>query len=395
MTTINTADDFLKALDDNPALREAVRVRILDAELLQLPVKLDAFIAEQRQIVERFDQSIERFDAFIAEQRQANARFDAFIVEQRQANERFDAAIVDHGQIIARLDRSIECFDAFIAEQRRANARFDASISEHSQMIARLDRSIERFDAFIAEQRQANAEQRQANAEQRRINERFDTFIAEQRQANADQRQANAEQHRANEEQRQANEEQRQTNERFDAFIAEQRQVIERFDASIAEMRRMNDNAEARMNRMESDMGAVKGGHVRSRLKDFVPDFVEEMNCELTQVIDRKEVILLSRQIPNATSNERRSFRRADMVVLAGDSTANGEPVYLAVEASYTGSRNDTHRAQRNARFLTEVTGVRAIPVIASVRNTHEVTGLIESGLVRWYEIEERDIQSD
>ena len=33
MTTINTLDDFLQALDDNPTWRDAVRARILDEEL--------------------------------------------------------------------------------------------------------------------------------------------------------------------------------------------------------------------------------------------------------------------------------------------------------------------------------------------------------------------------
>ena len=47
MTTINTLDDFLKALDDNPTWRDAVRARILGEDVLQLPAKFDAFVEEQ------------------------------------------------------------------------------------------------------------------------------------------------------------------------------------------------------------------------------------------------------------------------------------------------------------------------------------------------------------
>ena len=255
MTTINTADDFLRALDANPAWRESVRARIMGEELLQLPAKFDAF-AERQQATN------ERIDAFIEEQRQINERFDRFIEEQRQINER-------------------------------------------------LDRSIEGIEG------------------------------------------------------------------------------------TLAELRRMNANAEARMNRMESDMGAVKGGHVRARLKEFVLDFTEVMNCEFPHILDRNELMLMCKRVTGATPAELLSFRRADMILLAGDRSANGEPVYLAAEASWTESQNDTDRARRNARFLTEATGIRAIPVIASVRNTREVTDLIESGHVRWYEVEERDIQAD
>ena len=54
MTTINNQDDFLEALRNNPAWREAVRPQILGDELLQLPVRFDAFAQE--------------FDAFSREQ---------------------------------------------------------------------------------------------------------------------------------------------------------------------------------------------------------------------------------------------------------------------------------------------------------------------------------------
>ena len=47
MTTINSVDDFLRALDANPSWREAVRARILGEELLKLPVKFETFSKHQ------------------------------------------------------------------------------------------------------------------------------------------------------------------------------------------------------------------------------------------------------------------------------------------------------------------------------------------------------------
>ena len=47
MTTINNQDDFLEALRNNPAWREAVWTLILGGELLRLPVRFDAFAREQ------------------------------------------------------------------------------------------------------------------------------------------------------------------------------------------------------------------------------------------------------------------------------------------------------------------------------------------------------------
>ena len=54
MTTINTPDDFLRALDENPQWRAAVRDRILGQELLNLPARFEAFM--------------QRMDAFIEQQ---------------------------------------------------------------------------------------------------------------------------------------------------------------------------------------------------------------------------------------------------------------------------------------------------------------------------------------
>ena len=70
MTTINTLDDFLQALDANPAWREAVRARILGDELLQLPVRFEAFVQEQK----AFNQ--EQKD-FIQEQKTWNTNAEA------------------------------------------------------------------------------------------------------------------------------------------------------------------------------------------------------------------------------------------------------------------------------------------------------------------------------
>ena len=50
MTTINSQEDFLRALSENPEWRAAVRAQILGDELLQLPAKFDAFVEEQKAV---------------------------------------------------------------------------------------------------------------------------------------------------------------------------------------------------------------------------------------------------------------------------------------------------------------------------------------------------------
>ena len=112
MVTINSLEDFLQALDDNPSWREAVRARILGEELLRLPAKFDAFVERQ----EAFN---ERQEAFNERQEATNKRLEASI-------ERLDAFVERQEAFNERLEASVERLEAFVEEQRVANANFTA-----------------------------------------------------------------------------------------------------------------------------------------------------------------------------------------------------------------------------------------------------------------------------
>jgi len=76
MTSVNDLEGFLRALEENPEWKEAVRAHILGEELLQLPVRFIAFAG-------RINAFIDQMNAFVSEQRQFNA-------EQSQFNDAFD-----------------------------------------------------------------------------------------------------------------------------------------------------------------------------------------------------------------------------------------------------------------------------------------------------------------
>lgn len=82
MTSFNSQEDFLRALEENPTWKEAVRAIILGEELLRLPVEFRAFVA-------RVSSFIDQSEAFISEQRQFNADQRQFNADQRQFNEGF------------------------------------------------------------------------------------------------------------------------------------------------------------------------------------------------------------------------------------------------------------------------------------------------------------------
>ncbi len=101
MTIINNQEDLLRALSENPEWRAAVRAQILGDELLELPVKFDAFV--------------NRVEGFITEQRQFN----------EQVNARFDRMDARFDRMDARLDRMDARFDRMDARFDRMDARFD------------------------------------------------------------------------------------------------------------------------------------------------------------------------------------------------------------------------------------------------------------------------------
>lgn len=93
MTTIDTFDDILAAMDRDPRLREAVRERVLDAEIRRLPAsvqELREMIAELRQMLRDYiaatNERLDRLEAGQAELRAGQAR-----IEERQ--DRADADI--------------------------------------------------------------------------------------------------------------------------------------------------------------------------------------------------------------------------------------------------------------------------------------------------------------
>ena len=76
MTTINNQDDFLEALRNNPAWREAVRAHILGDELLQLPVRFDAFVQEFKTFAREQSRRLENVETLVQEQNTRTANLE-------------------------------------------------------------------------------------------------------------------------------------------------------------------------------------------------------------------------------------------------------------------------------------------------------------------------------
>ena len=259
MTTINSLDDFLRALDDNPSWKEAVRARILGEELLQLPARFDAFAGEMHTFVGEMHTFVGEMHTFVKEQKAVNAELRSDIAELKAFNE--------------------------------------------TQM----------------------------------------------------------------------------------AFNGEVRADISELKSFTESQRLWNRNATARFYRMEGDIGALKGHYIRTVSVEDAPGIASDMGLQYIRTLSRDD---LNRMVAGSLPRDMaRSFRNADLVM---EVTGEQETSYIAMEISHTADRRESDRVIRNADIITRFTGLPAQPVIASVRNDHEVAELVESGAVHWHPIEDR-----
>ena len=130
MDTINTIDDFLQVLDENPKWVEALRARLLSRQLIELPEKFAQFIeaTDKRfeMLEQRFENFEQRLDRFIEA---TDKRFEMLDKRFEMLEQRFE-------RLEQRLDRFIEATDKRFEnlETRVQSIQNDVSILKDAQV---------------------------------------------------------------------------------------------------------------------------------------------------------------------------------------------------------------------------------------------------------------------
>ncbi len=154
MTTIDTIEDLLQVLDENPAWVEALRARLLTRELVELPEKFASFVARMDKFVAETNKFVAEMNKFVAA---TNKRFDdleqqlaSFVAEMGKfvaaTNKRFD-------NLEQRLDKSIAATNKrFDDLEQRLDKSIAATNKRFDDLEQRLDKSIattnKRFDGL-------------------------------------------------------------------------------------------------------------------------------------------------------------------------------------------------------------------------------------------------------
>lgn len=186
-----------------------------------------------------------------------------------------------------------------------------------------------------------------------------------------------------------------QLTERMDQLARRMDQLTERMDQFASETRQNFATTNRRIDRVIDDLGTIKGVHAQNVTHKEAALLAARLGLQLTRSLSAADLLRItgSADTSDIPANVLSSFHRADLVVEAAG--PEGDPCYVAVEASYTINGRDTERALRNARFLTEFTGRRCYAAVSGYRLDDRVRQHVDSGEVFWYQLDMESLQAD
>ncbi len=166
------------------------------------------------------------------------------------------------------------------------------------------------------------------------------------------------------------------------AQLAELTTQVKEHTVQLTELRRISDNQTARMGRIEQDSSSLKNMHSEAQIDKNITAVAGEVDLYHPIRVTQEELMTMARQL-GLDRDTRRSFIRADLVFKAQDDQDN--PIYGAVEVSWTADYQDTNRARRNAALLEKATDCPALAIVASNRWEQE----LDWNNIHWYQLEE------
>lgn len=119
MHTIDTIEDLIQLLDEKPEWAEALRVRLLSSELIELPEKFTQFATEMKSFVAEMNKFVAKMNKFVAE-------MNKFV---EATNKRLDKLEQRFDHLEQRFDHHVEATD------KRFN-RIEASLGEVKGILA-------------------------------------------------------------------------------------------------------------------------------------------------------------------------------------------------------------------------------------------------------------------
>ena len=120
-TTINTIEDLVRVLDENPEWLEALRMRLLTRELIELPRRFAEFAAS---VDQRFDEQGKVLD----EHTETLAEHGKTLAEHGKTLDEHTVTLAEHG-------RTLDEHTVMLTEQGKVLAEHTVTLAEHTVML--------------------------------------------------------------------------------------------------------------------------------------------------------------------------------------------------------------------------------------------------------------------
>ena len=160
MTTINTFEDLLQALEQNPTLREAMRRHIMTEEVMQLPARvfrleeLVARIATQLEeltnvltrFTEQTNQRLDKVESDVTELKEGQARLEEGQARLETRTERLEAGQARLETDVTALKEGQARLETDVTALKEGQARLETDVTELKEGQARLETRMDRLE---------------------------------------------------------------------------------------------------------------------------------------------------------------------------------------------------------------------------------------------------------
>ncbi len=156
------------------------------------------------------------------------------------------------------------------------------------------------------------------------------------------------------------------------------RRVEERFDAIEKQVQEVKK-------KLDKEVGVLKGICLEMKVKENVLSFFSEHLLSARVIAQEKTAQALALAIEKGiiSKEEREDVLRLDLII-EGTLLSTKEPVFVAVEVSYTIDKPDVQRAVRRAEILKKVMDKKVLPAVAGCRISEGTEKLItKTGCLR------------
>ncbi|MFZ8861311.1 MAG: hypothetical protein ACO2PP_12565 [Thermocrinis sp.] len=170
----------------------------------------------------------------------------------------------------------------------------------------------------------------------------------------------------------------RSVKEKFNTIEEQMRDLREKMDALEKRLQEVEKKVDEIKKRLDMDVCFLKGMWVEAEVKKNVhPLFSEHLsNVKLVGKKRINKILSLPMEKGTISKEEREDVLRLDLIV-EGTLISTKEPVFVAVEASYTIDEADVQRAIRRAEILKKAADRKVLPAVVGYRISKKAEKLI------------------